>query len=320
MIATDLADYTMVMAQSIKDQAKELVALGNRVNHTFQQAVEMILNCKGRVIISGMGKSGLIGKKIAATLASTGTYSFFMHPGEAFHGDLGMVRTDNLADIIILISYSGETDEVLKLIPSLQNFGTKIIAITGGTKSSLAKNADVVLDGSVSQEVCPNNLAPTSSTTVTLAIGDALAVALVTARNFKSHDFARFHPGGSLGRRLLTQVKDVMNTGKLPFIARQAPFNEVVMVMTSCRMGIALVMEDECLLGIITDGDLRRYLTKNVNLTGVTAGDLMASNPVCLSENSKLAEAETIMRDKRIKCLVAKDNSGKVTGLLDWAD
>ena len=188
-------DMRQVMANALREQGNALFSLSERVDESFENAVELMLSCKGRVIISGMGKSGLIGKKIAATLASTGTMSFFMHPGEAFHGDLGMVRFDEKADVVVLISYSGETDEVLKLIPSLKSFGTKIIAITGGMGSTLAKNADVVLNGSVKEEVCPNNLAPTTSTTVAIAIGDVLAVALIKARNFQPQDFARFHPG-----------------------------------------------------------------------------------------------------------------------------
>ena len=214
-------DIQNIMKAAISEQGEALLELSHRVGNDFVKATDLMMACKGRVIISGMGKSGLIGKKIAATLASTGTRSFFMHPGEAFHGDLGMVRYDEFADVVVLISYSGETDEVLKLIPSLKGFGNKIIAITGGVNSTLAKNADVVLDGSVKQEVCPNNLAPTTSTTAAIAIGDALAVALIKARDFQPLDFARYHPGGSLGRRLLTRVSDVMKKGQLPFVGRQ---------------------------------------------------------------------------------------------------
>ncbi len=316
-----MLDFSKIITSSLEEQGRALLSLSERVDSSFVEAVNLMFECRGRVIISGMGKSGLIGKKIAATLASTGTYSFFMHPGEAFHGDLGMVRFDELADVVVLISYSGETDEVLKLIPSLKSFGNKIIAITGGINSTLAKNADVVLDASVSQEVCPNNLAPTTSTTVALAIGDALAVALIKARNFQPHDFARFHPGGSLGRRLLTRVRDVMNASNLPIVNGDTPVSDVVLVMTETRTGTALVLnENQELQGVITDGDLRRYLLAHDSLKGVLASDIMTRDPVCISQDTKLSEAESIMRDAHIKCLIATDEQERVVGLVDWAD
>jgi len=314
-------DIRQIMAASLREQGQELLALSERVGEPFEQAVQLMLDCKARVIISGMGKSGLIGRKIMATLASTGTRSFFMHPGEAFHGDLGMVRFDDLADIVVLISYSGETDEVLKLIPSLKSFGTRIVAITGGLDSTLAKNADVVLDASVSSEVCPNNLAPTTSTTVALAIGDALAVALMRARNFQPLDFARFHPGGSLGRRLLTRVKDVMRSHRLPMVTPSTPVSDVLFAMTETRTGMALVMgEHGSLDGVITDGDLRRYLVDHDNLKGLLANDLMTSDPVCISQDTMVADAEQLMREQQLKWLIAMDDSNRVVGLMDWTD
>ena len=314
-------ELRQVMKNALREQGNALFALSERVDESFEQAVETILNCKGRIIISGMGKSGLIGKKIAATFASTGTISFFMHPGEAFHGDLGMVRFDDRADVIVLISYSGETDEVLKLIPSLKSFGTRIIAITGGMNSTLANHADVVLNAAVKEEVCPNNLAPTTSTTVAISIGDALAVALIKARNFQPMDFARFHPGGSLGRRLLTRVKDVMHSERLPLVSRTMPISDVVITMTDTRTGIALVVDDHGRLeGAITDGDLRRYLVDHDSLKGGLAGDLMTVDPVCVDKELMLADAEHIMRDKHIKWLIATDDDNKVCGLLDWSD
>ncbi len=312
-------ELRQVMANALREQGNALFTLSGRVDSSFEKAVEMILDCKGRVIISGMGKSGLIGKKIAATMASTGTISFFMHPGEAFHGDLGMVRFDEITDVVVLLSYSGETDEVLKLIPSLKSFGTKIIAITGGLDSTLAKNADVVLDASVEEEVCPNNLAPTTSTTAAIAIGDALAVALIKARDFQPQDFARFHPGGSLGRRLLTRVKDVMQKDRLPFVNVSAAVNDVILTMTETRSGMALVMDGNKLAGIITDGDLRRYMTNHETLHGLKAGDLMSANPVCISQDVKMLEAEKVMKGKQVKCLIATDDNGSVVGLIDWA-
>ena len=312
-------ELRQVMANALREQGNALFTLSGRVDSSFEKAVEMILDCKGRVIISGMGKSGLVGKKIAATMASTGTISFFMHPGEAFHGDLGMVRFDEITDVVVLLSYSGETDEVLKLIPSLKSFGTKIIAITGGLDSTLAKNADVVLDASVEEEVCPNNLAPTTSTTAAIAIGDALAVALIKARDFQPQDFARFHPGGSLGRRLLTRVKDVMQKDRLPFVNVSAAVNDVILTMTETRSGMALVMDGNKLAGIITDGDLRRYMTNHETLHGLKAGDLMSANPVCISQDVKMLEAEKVMKGKQVKCLIATDDNGSVVGLIDWA-
>ena len=312
-------ELRQVMANALREQGNALFTLSERVDSSFEKAVEMILDCKGRVIISGMGKSGLIGKKIAATMASTGTISFFMHPGEAFHGDLGMVRFDEITDVVVLLSYSGETDEVLKLIPSLKSFGTKIIAITGGLDSTLAKNADVVLNASVEEEVCPNNLAPTTSTTAAIAIGDALAVALIKARDFQPQDFARFHPGGSLGRRLLTRVKDVMQKDRLPFVNVSAAVNDVILTMTETRSGMALVMDGSKLAGIITDGDLRRYMTNHETLHGLKAGDLMSANPVCISQDVKMFEAEKVMKGKQVKCLIATDDNGSVVGLIDWA-
>ena len=312
-------ELRQVMANALREQGNALFTLSGRVDSSFEKAVEMILDCKGRVIISGMGKSGLIGKKIAATMASTGTISFFMHPGEAFHGDLGMVRFDEITDVVVLLSYSGETDEVLKLIPSLKSFGTKIIAITGGLDSTLAKNADVVLNASVEEEVCPNNLAPTTSTTAAIAIGDALAVALIKARDFQPQDFARFHPGGSLGRRLLTRVKDVMQKDRLPFVNVSAAVNDVILTMTETRSGMALVMDGNKLAGIITDGDLRRYMTNHETLHGLKAGDLMSANPVCISQDVKMLEAEKVMKGKQVKCLIATDDNGSVVGLIDWA-
>ena len=312
-------ELRQVMANALREQGNALFTLSGRVDSSFEKAVEMILDCKGRVIISGMGKSGLVGKKIAATMASTGTISFFMHPGEAFHGDLGMVRFDEITDVVVLLSYSGETDEVLKLIPSLKSFGTKIIAITGGLDSTLAKNADVVLDASVEEEVCPNNLAPTTSTTAAIAIGDALAVALIKARDFQPQDFARFHPGGSLGRRLLTRVKDVMQKDRLPFVNVSAAVNDVILTMTETRSGMALVMDGNKLAGIITDGDLRRYMTNHETLHGLKAGDLMSANPVCIAQDVKMLEAEKVMKGKQVKCLIATDDNGSVVGLIDWA-
>lgn len=304
---------------AIAEQANALVQLSERVGNDFATAAELMYACKGRVIISGMGKSGLIGKKIADTLASTGTRSFFMHPAEAYHGDLGMVRYDEFADLLVLISYSGETDEILKLIPSLKRFGNKIIAITGGLDSTLAKNADVVLDAFVASEICPHNLAPTTSTTAALVIGDALAVALMKLRDFQPEEFANYHPGGSLGRRLLTRVRDTMISDNLPFVQPDSSMSSVIVAMTESRTGLALVTEGNLLRGIITDGDLRRYLLDHQSLEGVFAKDLMSEDPFCINASAMLVEAESLMKDKHIKWLVALNEEEKVVGLLEWA-
>lgn len=281
----------------------------------YLQALSLIKNCTGRVIVCGMGKSGHIGKKISASLASLGTPSFCLHPGEAFHGDLGMVTEE---DILLLISYSGETDELLKIIPSLQSFGNKIISITGGMQSSLAKNSDVVLDASVEKETCPNNLAPTTSTTLSLVIGDALASVLTIEKGFTPMEFARFHPGGSLGRRLLTFVKNEMRSENLPFVEADTSLTDALLVMTETRTGLALVMKDGALQGVVTDGDLRRFLISGQSINGSLASDLMNSNPCFISANTRLSEAEEVMREKHIKWLIVSEDGKQIDGIIEW--
>ncbi len=238
-----------------------------------------------------------------------------MHPGEAFHGDLGMIMAD---DLLLLISYSGETDELLKIIPSIQHFGNKIISITGGMDSTLAKNSDVVLDASVEKETCPNNLAPTTSTTLTLVIGDALASTLTLERKFSPMDFAKFHPGGSLGKRLLTFVKDEMRSENLPFVDCDTSLTDALMVMTETRTGLALVMQNEKLQGVITDGDVRRFLISGKPITACLAKDLMNTSPTFISQNTRLTEAEEIMRAKHIKWLIVSENGGDIDGIIEW--
>ena len=296
--------------------AEAISRLNHNLSDNFNQVVEMILNCEGRVVVAGIGKSGLVGKKMVATFASTGTPSFFLHPTEAFHGDLGMLKP---IDVVILISYSGETDDVNKLIPSLKNFGNKIIAMTGKPGSTLARHSDLVLDISIEREACPNNLAPTTSSLVTMALGDALAIALIKARDFKAEDFARFHPGGSLGRKLLCRVRDVMQR-KLPITSPQSLFSQCLDVMNEGRMGVALVMENEQLLGIITDGDIRRTLAKlGAESLAQTAQQIMTKNPKTISENSFLTQAEELMKEKHIHSLVAVTEEGKVSGIVEFA-
>ena len=296
-------------------QSAAISLRSKEVGDEYLQALKLMKNCTGRVIVCGMGKSGHIGKKISASLASLGTPSFFMHPGEAFHGDLGMIMAD---DILLLISYSGETDELLKIIPSIQHFGNKIISITGGMDSTLAKNSDVVLDASVEKETCPNNLAPTTSTTLTLVIGDALASTLTLERKFSPMDFAKFHPGGSLGKRLLTFVKDEMRSEHLPFVECTTSLTDALMVMTETRTGLALVMQDEKLQGVITDGDVRRFLISGKAITDCLAKDLMNASPTFISQNTRITEAEEIMREKHIKWLIVSDDGIKIDGIIEW--
>ncbi|MFL9595357.1 KpsF/GutQ family sugar-phosphate isomerase [Aeromonas veronii] len=302
--------------QTFKQQGETLLDLAATFNKAqYKLALSLMIQCKGHVIICGMGKSGHVGRKISATLASTGTPSFFVHPAEAFHGDLGMITPD---DVVVLISNSGETDEVLKLIPSLKNFGNRIIAITGGIKSTLAKNADAVLEIKMQGESCPNNLAPTTSTTLTMAIGDALASALMNKRNFMPNDFARFHPGGSLGRRLLTRLKDVMST-RLTKVTPDAPLKEVIVGMTQDQHGIALVMEEEKLIGVITDGDLRRaMLNHDFDLHTSKARHIMSLDPITAPHHSMLSYAEDLMRELQIKQLLVIDDTDTPIGIIDF--
>jgi len=301
------------------EQGQALQKISQRLGPEFSQAVEMMFNTQGRVIISGMGKSGIIGNKIAATLASTGTSSFFVHPGEAYHGDLGMFQG---IDTAILISYSGETEEVIRLIPSLRHFGTSIIAIVGKPNSTLGKNADITLDVSVDRESCPNNLAPTTSTTATLVMGDALAVALIEKRQFKPTDFALFHPGGSLGRRLLTRVKDVMHTD-VPWVTPTAPFTEVISRMTEGGLGMTLVGQtntDQLMAGVITDGDLRRALLAKRDIYTLLAQDVMTTSPKTVAETDMFVDAEAKMLEWNITALPVLNAAGSVVGVIKMFD
>ncbi|MEG9531091.1 KpsF/GutQ family sugar-phosphate isomerase [Mannheimia indoligenes] len=296
--------------------AQQIITLNHRLSEEFNEVVEMMLACQGRVVVGGIGKSGLVGKKMVATFASTGTPSFFLHPTEAFHGDLGMLKP---IDMVILISNSGETDDVNKLIPSLKNFGNKIIAMTGNPYSTLGRNADVILNIGVEREACLNNLAPTSSTLVTMALGDALAIALMKARDFRPEDFARFHPGGSLGRRLLNRVRDVM-VRNLPIADLNTPFTECLSVMNEGRMGVAVIMHEGKLEGIITDGDIRRTLAKyGAESLSKTAEEIMTRNPKTINDSVFLVKAEDLMKELRIHSLIAVDDEGKVTGLIEFS-
>lgn len=298
--------------RTLSEQGQALTALSQQLDAgQYAVALKMMLECKGHVILSGMGKSGHVGRKMSATMASTGTPSFFIHPAEAFHGDLGMITP---YDLLILISASGETDEILKLIPSLKNFGNRIVAITNNGQSTLAKHADAVLELHMASEACPNNLAPTTSTTLTMAIGDALAIALMEKRHFRSDDFARYHPGGSLGRRLLTRVSDVMSD-QVPTIDASADFKQVIQAISGGCQGMVAVTEQNCLVGIITDGDLRRFMEKTENFLQTTAVSMMTRQPLTISPAMMVAEAEAIMQKRRVSSLLVTENDN-IVGLL----
>ncbi|HCI6492084.1 TPA: KpsF/GutQ family sugar-phosphate isomerase, partial [Klebsiella pneumoniae] len=283
------------------------------LDNDFTNSINLILNTQGRVIISGMGKSGIIGRKIAASMASTGTPSFFMHPGEAFHGDLGMVASD---DIFIAISNSGETDEVLKLLPFLEDNKNKIIAITGNPKSTLAKSSSFHLNIAVAAEACPFQLAPTSSTTATLAMGDALAITLMRLRNFKPENFARFHPGGALGRKLLRKVRDEMQSDQLPIVNLHDDFSVAINAMSSGNYGLVVICDNLKLSGIITDGDLRRAIDKyGRDIFDLKVSDMVKLEPYTIEPSDSISYAYDLMEEKNITSLIVVDH-GRVVGIL----
>ena len=289
-----------------KIEASAIANLSKNLDNNFEEAVEAILICQGKLIISGMGKSGIIGKKIAATMASTGTPSFFLHPGEAYHGDLGMIEKD---DIVLLISNSGETDEVLKLIPFLKAQKNTIVSMSGKINSTLAKNSTYHLNVTVEKEACPLQLAPTSSTTATLVMGDALAVTLMELRGFKDTDFAQFHPGGSLGRRLLTRVQDVMRKQNLPIVTADTPIQELIQIISTARFGLAVVLNLGTILGIVTDGDIRREMEESeATFFKLKASDLMSKEPKTIGTTEKLKTAQELMTKLKVNSLlVVKD-------------
>ncbi len=300
-------------------EAAAVLGLKNRVGPEFARAVQMVLSCKGRVVVMGMGKSGHIGRKIAATLASTGTPAMFVHPAEASHGDLGMITA---ADVLFAISNSGEVQELTSILPVVKRLGVPLLAMTGATQSSLARHADIVLDSSVEKEACPLNLAPTASTTAQLALGDALAVALLDARGFKEEDFARSHPGGALGRKLLTHVSDVMRSGDaVPAVGRHTSFTELMREMSNKGLGAAAVVDDERrVLGIFTDGDLRRLIEKGVDLRASTAEEVMHPGPRTLRSNALAVEAVTLMEQYRITSVLVVDGNDVLCGALNSND
>jgi arabinose-5-phosphate isomerase len=287
--------------ETVEHELAALALMRERMDHSVAEAVELMSSMHGRLVILGMGKSGIVGKKIASTFASTGTPSYFVHPGEAFHGDLGMIQS---VDIAMLISNSGETEEILRILPFLKDQKNKIIALTGKKNSTLAKYADVVLDVGVDREACSNNLAPTSSTTCTLVMGDALAVTLSKIKDFKPDDFARLHPGGNLGRKILGRVSDFMFKNELPMCSQNDSFRSVIREITSGKLGLVLVIDDGHLVGIITDGDIRRAFERYDDCRSLFAKDLMTTCPVHVSPDFRVMEAEKLMQDKKINSLV----------------
>lgn len=299
-------------------ESQEIAKLSDLLTDDFSKAIDAVYNTKGKFIISGMGKSGIIGKKIAATLASTGTPSFFLHPGEAYHGDLGMIEKD---DIVLLISNSGETDEVLKLIPFLKSQENIVVAMSGKPHSTLAKNSNFHLNVSVENEACPLQLAPMSSTTATLVMGDAIAAALMKLRDFKDSDFAQFHPGGSLGRRLLTKIKDVMKKDNLPTCSQKAKAKDIIHTITAGKCGLVVVMENDTIKGIITDGDIRRVMeSQEENFFKLDAEEIMSSSPKLISEESRLVEASDMMSENKINSLLVINKNSELSGIVQMYD
>ncbi len=304
---------------AIAVEREALNALVHKVNEQTVSAVEILLSCRGRVIVTGMGKAGLVGRKIAATFSSTGTPAFFLHPAEALHGDLGIVTDE---DVVLIVSSSGNTDEVTRLLPSFKRLQTKIISLTGNTKSSLAQHSDLVIDVGVEKEADPLGVAPTSSTTAMLAMGDALAVALISRRGFTREQFSIFHPGGSLGKKLLLQVKDLMHTGdKVPVVTKEVNVREAIVEMSLKSLGVTFIVNDEGKLqGIFTDGDLRRLLQKESNPLMFSIFEVMIKNPRNIKQDALAAEAIKLMEDNSITVLPVVDDHCKPIGAIHLHD
>ncbi|MCQ9208547.1 MAG: KpsF/GutQ family sugar-phosphate isomerase, partial [Omnitrophica bacterium] len=303
----------------LRVEAEAISSLIKRLDVNFQRAVEYLYACKGRIVVTGMGKAGIIGQKISATLSSIGHPSLWLHPAEAIHGDLGRVIRK---DVVIAVSSSGETEEILRLLPTIKKIGVKLISLTGNLKSTLAKNSDITLDVSVREEACPLGLVPTASTTAMLAMGDALAIAVLEKKGLKKEEFAFFHPGGNLGKRLLLKVKDIMRKGPSnPLVKEGTLVKDVLLAITTARAGSASVVDKKGnLVGIFTDGDLRRHLEENPNLSMSKIKDAMTKNPTTIKEDSLAAEALGILQSKKIDELPVVDNQGKPIGLLDVQD
>jgi len=313
----DTKENILILAKkTILSESESIAKLIDYIDVNFAEATQMLFNSKGRIIVTGIGKSAIIAQKIVATFNSTGTPSLFLHASEAIHGDLGMVQND---DVVICISKSGNSPEIKILVPILKRFGNKLIAITGNTTSFLAKESDYVLNTTVDAESCPNNLAPTNSTTAQLVMGDALAVCLMEMRNFTSEDFAKYHPGGSLGKKLLLRVKDMIENSLKPMVAPDASIKKVIFEISEKRLGVTAVIEKGKVIGIITDGDIRRMLNENDTFTHLTAKDIMTKNPKMIQSTTMVADALNILEDFAITQLIVVDN-GEYKGVLHLHD
>ncbi|WP_417014414.1 KpsF/GutQ family sugar-phosphate isomerase [Alistipes sp.] len=307
-----------VAREAIRTEAAALEKMERSLDDRFVAAIAMILGSSGKLIITGMGKSGLIGRKMAATFASTGTPSFYLHPGEAFHGDLGMISKE---DIVLAISYSGETDEVLKIVPFIHSNGNRLISMTGNPQSTLAVHSDIHLDVAVDHEACILHLAPTTSTTAQIAMGDAMAIALMKMRNFTSCDFARLHPGGSLGRRLLATVGDVMRSDNLPVVGPDCTAKDMIHTISRCGLGLIVVCEGDRIEGIVTDGDIRRAMERTgAGFIDLRAADIITRNPKRIRPEEKLIEAEKTMTRHKITSLLVTDGDDRLAGVIQIYD
>ena len=302
--------------KTLLSESQSIAKLTDYIDDSFVDTVKIIYNSKGRLIVTGIGKSAIIAQKIVATMNSTGTPSMFLHASEAIHGDLGMVQDD---DVVICISKSGNSPEIKVLIPLLKRFGNKLIAITGNSNSFLGKEAHYTLNTFVESESCPNNLAPTNSTTAQLVMGDALAVCLMEMRNFTSEDFGKFHPGGALGKKLLLRVNDMLDFNRKPKVSPESSIKNVIVIISEQRLGVTAVIEDTKVVGIITDGDIRRMLNKTENIFGLTAKDIMTNNPKMIKSSDRVADALNIMEDFSITQLVVVDN-GEYKGIVHLHD
>jgi len=308
-------DYIQIAKEVLDIEAKALIDAKNRVGKGFLKAVNIICHLKGKLIVTGIGKSGLVGAKIASTLSSTGTSSFFLHPSEALHGDLGMIGKD---DGVLAISYSGESEEVANILPHIKRFDVPLIAMTAERESTLAKYANSIINISVEKEACPLGVAPTSSTTLTMALGDALAVVLMSKREFKKEDFASFHPGGSLGKRLFVKAKDLMQTKNLPIVSKDTPLKDAIMVMSEGRLGNAIILDEKNrVVGLISDGDLRRYLQKGDIDLEISVIDIATKNPKYIEDSNILAvDALKVIEDSKIQLLLVLDENRQLQGVL----
>lgn len=302
-------------SQCIKDEAQALLELIPQLDKNFEKAVDMMFNCKGKIIVTGVGKSGNIGAKIAATLSSTGTPAFYINPLDIYHGDLGVMTPD---DVVLALSNSGQTDELLRFLPMVLHMRVPVVSISGNPKSLLAKYSTAHITCSVKKEACPLNLAPTSSTTAALAMGDALAIALMMVRNFKPNDFAQFHPGGELGKRLLTTASDVMRSDNLPIIPKEMHLGEAIIHVSKGKLGLGVSLENERVVGLITDGDIRRAMEKwQAQFFNKTVSDIMTTSPKTVSPNTKITEIQTIMHKYKIHTVLVVDSDNHLLGVVD---